>query len=596
MRLWGSVNIPAIFPQQYSLAEFCIPSEHTGKSFTLGSACGMTSASEIPPFRTYKLNKRASQETTFCFDIAAQTWQSFLEIPHQDQPTKLTVSSYNVLFELESIAPIEERYPLLVSSIISEHANAGIITLQEVTDSFLSYLLSSKDIRERYGFVSHGPPTQSDIGPLLSLCNIVILSRYPFTWGPVRFQEKHKEVVIATLRALPGNGQYDVTLPLVVTGVHFTCGLTEAAIASKQLQLTTLRKHLPERYPASPWIIAGDFNFPTFSYTINNARIDKLIAKHSTETLYNMEASLIETGLLDAWTVTRTGIKNGVPEQYDDLYDGEHGVTFNPRTNRLAAITCRTSSNRPQQYDRILLRPHGCLEMESFTLFGLPQERGSIQTTPNDHFGVRATIQIADNNIKKLPSDTKLPARSAVLWKHSNGLIADTESLKLASKNHNMFPSETEIAHHGKAFSIVKEILLVNPNKNEVPTGGISLAVVAVGSYALETWTSASDIDCLCVGTASSKNFFELARKRIAEANDKGAYTLRTVEARTGTMFELLVYGVHVDLQYCPAAQLANRLVLSLLIFAHPDTDCQEFWTLIGLMICSTYQCSVVET
>lgn len=221
-----------------------------------------------------------------------------------------------------------------------------------MTDSFLSYLLSSKDIRERYGFVSHGPPTQSDIGPLPSLCNIVILGRYPFTWGPVRFQEKHKEAVIATLRALPKNGQYDFTLPLVVAGVHFTYGLTEAAIASRQLQLTTLTKHLSESYPASPWIIAGDFNFPTFSYTINNARIDKLIAKHSTETLYNMEASLIETGFLDAWTVTRTGIKNGVSEQYDNLYDGEHGVTFNPRTNRLAAITCRTSSNRPQRYDR----------------------------------------------------------------------------------------------------------------------------------------------------------------------------------------------------------------------------------------------------
>ena len=81
MRLWGSVDIPAISPQQYSLAELWIPSEHTGKSFTLGSACGMTDASEISPFRTYKLNKRASQETTFCFDIAAQTRQSFLETP-----------------------------------------------------------------------------------------------------------------------------------------------------------------------------------------------------------------------------------------------------------------------------------------------------------------------------------------------------------------------------------------------------------------------------------------------------------------------------------------------------------------------------------
>jgi poly(A) polymerase Pap1 len=85
------------------------------------------------------------------------------------------------------------------------------------------------------------------------------------------------------------------------------------------------------------------------------------------------------------------------------------------------------------------------------------------------------------------------------------------------------------------------------------------MVVVPVGSYALGVWTSDSDIDCLCVGTISSKTFFKLARQRLVKAEGRGVRIMRKVEASTGTMLELSVNGVAMDLQYCPAARVVER-------------------------------------
>jgi hypothetical protein len=72
-------------------------------------------------------------------------------------------------------------------------------------------------------------------------------------------------------------------------------------------------------------------------------------------------------------------------------------------------------------------------------------------------------------------------------------------------------------------------------------------------------WTYGSDIDCLCIGTISSKTFFKLALQRLLKAHDQGVRILRNVEANTGTMLELSVSGVAMDLQYCPAANVVER-------------------------------------
>jgi poly(A) polymerase Pap1 len=87
------------------------------------------------------------------------------------------------------------------------------------------------------------------------------------------------------------------------------------------------------------------------------------------------------------------------------------------------------------------------------------------------------------------------------------------------------------------------------------------MVVVPVGSYGLGVWSTSSDIDCLCVGSISAKTFFSLASQKLRKAADLGIRILRRVKANSGTMLELDVRGIKLDLQYCPATKIAERYV-----------------------------------
>src|SRR5207247_1213129 len=88
----------------------------------------------------------------------------------------------------------------------------------------------------------------------------------------------------------------------------------------------------------------------------------------------------------------------------------------------------------------------------------------------------------------------------------------------------------------------------------------------------LGVWTPSSDLDCLYIGHASSRTFFALAAQRLrrAAAAGEAVRTLRRVEARTGTMLELEVEGVRVDLQYCAAPGVAARWPAALGYITNP--------------------------
>jgi poly(A) polymerase Pap1 len=122
-----------------------------------------------------------------------------------------------------------------------------------------------------------------------------------------------------------------------------------------------------------------------------------------------------------------------------------------------------------------------------------------------------------------------------------------------------MFPTDEEVQQRATALSLLKEVILGVPDDIISTTSEVPMIIVPVGSYALGVWTSESDIDCLCIGTISSKTFFKLARQRLNKAHDKGVRVLRKVEASTGTMLELSVNGIYMDLQYCPAASVIER-------------------------------------
>jgi hypothetical protein len=485
---------------------------------------------------------------TYVFDASQDKWEIMTGTPAVQTPKNLTVSSYNVLIDSE-FPPDEDRNPLLVDTILSSAATADILVLQEVSDDFLSHLLSVSDVRNEYPFTSHAPPSQSDVGPLPSLRNIVVLSKWPFDWKLLPFSRKHKSAMIAVFEnLLPGP-------PLVVGGIHLTCGLTDGSVAAKKVQVQVLTNYLTHVYSESPWIIAGDFNLATSTYTIDTALKDNHITSETSATLSAIEDILSSNGLLDTWSTT---FSDATMTSNDDLFPGEEGATFDPRSNILAAGTSSTSSNRPQRYDRVLVRPQETLCTSKFNLFGLPEQISGKQLVASDHSGVRASMRVLEAVTVISPEHRELLAALPVHHQQVPPSMTDAAAVSMLNA-HDMFPTGEQVQQRETAFALLKQIVLGETEDGGSSSPDIPLVMVTVGSYALGAWTSDSDIDCLCIGTISSKTFFKLARQRLQRAENKDVRIMRKVEAGTGTMLELSVNGIAMDLQYCPAARVVER-------------------------------------
>ncbi|KAF2277554.1 uncharacterized protein EI97DRAFT_449642 [Westerdykella ornata] len=548
MRLWGVISLgSAEFIPKPSEFWLSYPNERgpTSRPDSAVAEHGFDGAHALPA------DRRAPSEVAYAYNQG--TWAPCAgEECTINLDRSLTVSSYNVLIDSE-YPPARERDPLLLEAILSDTAAADILVLQEVSDDFLSYILATPEIQRRYPYCSHGSPDQPDTGPLPNLRNIVLLSRMPFTWETVPFQRRHKGALVASFGASE-NGPSD--FHFIVAGVHLTCGLTDGSVAAKKAQLQNLLSFLQQRHSTKPWIIAGDFNITTSTYTIEFALKHRSITQETGSTLRNIETMIAEAELLDTWSVARIEATDDPLPEPDDLYDGEFGATFNPRTNILAAATSGTSNNRPQRYDRILLRGMDKLRISQFNHFGLPGDKSDRSGTPSDHWGIRASLQLLPRTGDCAGNESQpLKHRPIDLQDVSTGLT-DPWDLHAALAARGMIPTEENVEAFKSAFTRLKDVLL-GPTEERMPQ--VPLVIIPVGSYALDVWTSTSDIDCLCVGTMSPKTFFKLARQRIRRAGVSGIRLIRKVEAKTGIMFELTVRGINVDLQYCPGGRLLER-------------------------------------
>ncbi|KAI8939428.1 hypothetical protein NX059_003208 [Plenodomus lindquistii] len=494
--------------------------------------------------------------STYAYDTDSNSW--VISTGSENQITNLcdlTVASYNILIDSE-YPPERDRDPLVVRNILSDAAMADILVLQEVSDDFLSYLLKDVEIQRRYSFTSHGPPDQSDVGPLPSMRNVVILSKWPFQWTSVPFDRRHKGALIAQFQCMSACGPTS----LAVAGVHLSCGLTDGSVVAKQDQLKRLSTHLTQNHSSDCWVVAGDFNIVTSTYTINSALKSRSITQKTAAALASLEMGLNNIGLADAWSIFR--LEDGLGSNIDDsegLHDGELGATFDPRGNILAADSSNTSDNRPQRYDRIFVRSHGSLRVSKFNLFGLPENIDGVQSAASDHYGVRTTVHISSSPETVTRSYTEMIRTMKVEYKSAATALSESASLESALLRNNMIPTEEQMKAREQAFELLKRIILDTTDKQKAVGSVPALNIVAVGSYALGTWTVDSDLDCLCVGPISSKTFFKLARQRLVKAQERGVQILRKVEAKTGTMLELSVNGIVADLQYCPAARIAER-------------------------------------
>ncbi len=557
MKLWGVIDLSA--------------SETTWKphapEYLIGSTLETASDANIDIGEDNDLvaveGKSFSREIqpgqTFCFDAQVGKWFFCTGKEQNDCNTNpMAVSSYNVL--VDSVhPPARDRDLLVIRNILSESAKADILVLQEVSDEFLSSLLVEPEIQQRYTFASHGPPSQAEIGPLPSLRNIVILSRFAFTYNLVPFQRRHKNAVVARFSSIMRSDSSG-TKDLIVAGVHLTCGLTDGSVAAKKIQMQNLTSYLQRVHSTDPWIIAGDFNITTSSYTIDTAAKNKSISRQTVITLASIESMISDAGLTDAWSVARIeGTDASLSNKDDELFDGEQGATFDPTNNILAAATSGTSNHRPQRYDRILFRPHDTLRVVHFNQFGLPVDTDGTQIVASDHSGVRATIKISQDTVGTKANELEASSQPQVELKRAQPFLSDSSGLESALAVHAMFPTDEQTTQRRDAIALLKQVLIGADVGDDPTTMDIPLVLVTVGSYAMGTWTAESDIDCLCIGTISSKTFFRLARQRLMKAESQGVRIMRKVEANTGTMLELNINGVAMDLQYCPAARIVER-------------------------------------
>jgi uncharacterized protein (UPF0248 family)/endonuclease/exonuclease/phosphatase family metal-dependent hydrolase len=474
----------------------------------------------------------------------------------EEERTTLAVASYNVLAEFEWPAS-EARYPLVVNNILAENAAADVLVLQEVTDGFLSHLLGDEQIRDTYPFCSHGPPDQDDIEPLPNYLNIVVLSKAAFDWEYVSFHRKHKGAVVARFKDI-GRFEGDKFLPVVVGAVHLSQGLTDGAVAAKKADIKRIIGYLSDTYPGHPQILAGDFNVTTSAASIDAALRKKAISDLSASHLANLNHLFAEAKLDDAWEAS---LEDGDKPVSDDELESE-GATWDPTANGLAAsMAAGGGSIRPQRYDRILVRGEGLLEVSKFNMFGFPAERGSgSETFASDHWGVRCIMNLGEFGEKaEVPSaeiaSLVVPVHLAEAPEH----LAQAGSVKEALVELGVIPGEDETVKRKAALELLKSVLLDTPATDAGTRQQPVVVMVPVGSYALDVWTSSSDIDVLCIGPFSTSTFFALASQRLRKAAAQGIRILRRVRAQTGTMLELEVHSIKMDLQYCPATSVAER-------------------------------------
>lgn len=550
MRLWGVINVAqpdqAWIPRTPEHWLLQLPQRPVGISTRdsndeeSGSADQTISSHGVQTGQTYHYEPRDDKWSICTVDDG-----------NHEKGEKFSIASYNVLIDSE-YPPTQDRDPHLVQTILSKSASANILVLQEVSDDFLSYMLSDAEVQRRYPFTSHAPPNQPDIGPLSNLRNIVILSSQSFDWKFVPFREKHKGALVARFPQATTLGS-----DLIVAGVHLTAGLTDGSVAAKNDQLQNLTSYLTRHHPEEPWIIAGDFNLATSMHTINSALEDKSTSTQTVAALSTIETTMSELGLVDAWTVAHV---EGTDELFisitDELFEGEEGATFDPRNNLLAATTSGTSKYRPQRYDRVLVRSQKKLRVSSFNHFGLPQDINGAHVVPSDHSGVRATLVIMEAAEIAQAGNVLRPSVKHI---RPSSPLADANKVLVTLSSHHMLPTKEEFQQRQASFALLKQVVSKASERDHTLTPDIPMVIVPVGSYALDVWTSESDVDCLCIGTISSKTFFKLARHRLLKAAGQGVQILRKVEAGTGTMLELTVNGVAMDLQYCPAARVVDR-------------------------------------
>lgn len=540
--------------------------------------------------QSIRLNCRPLTRLPYMFSDEEFKWIQQQKYPAAEQvspsPESLVVANYNVHAEFQ-YPPTRARYPIIIQNLLDARALADALVLEEITDDFLSYICKDKRVREIYPFISNGPPDQTDIGPLPSSINIVVLSKWPFSWNLLSLSGSCKGSVIIQFTNI-GKYKRGAFVPAILSAVHLSSGLTDASIQRGGQELWCLLYYLSKEYPRNPWILAGGFNIPTSVYTIETAVKKNEISPDSRNISTIVEKLFINMGLVDTWA--SACVRYGDLSKYDlrqpdfeKALGGEKGATFDPTANRLAESTTRSDfDKRPQRYDRILVKGEDFI-VTGFNMFG--QRMGASQTDScvdskdddskdddsnvqlsygSDHWGIKCSLKVSkDASVR--PTDSSKTTSAPVKTKQEQ-MFAPQLAAYLSEQS--VFPSDIDIAMRESALCLLKEVIM--QDEDSLARGVPAFMLVPVGSYGLGVWTAASDINCLCIGRISPKTFFALVIQRLRNAAWRGIKILRRVDAHSGTIIGLAIGHIKMDLQYCSAVSITETWPAAL---ALPPTD-----------------------
>jgi endonuclease/exonuclease/phosphatase family metal-dependent hydrolase/2'-5' RNA ligase len=561
MRVWDSIDLYQDTMQSTNKKGLC----EQQRSHPASKEVGLPTTIHQPAqaLRSYGAQRTSSAtpRNTYYFSTKNAIWRPVdpsIPLPTPEQiPSSFRVSSYNVLHDPSITISTDERYPVLLKSILDDCALSDVLILQEVTDDLLSYLLSNNTISSHYPFATHAP-----INPLPSLRNIVVLCRWNFSWEYLSVGHRHKGAAIVQFSnvGMSEGGSWE---PLILVGVHLSSGLSNTGVAARKSQIQALLGHLSEWYPSNPWIIAGDFNITTSPAAIEDAVAMKVISAETANISDNLLPMFDEKGLVDAWIATGD-------DNEEDAYGGDAGATFDPVKNPLAAETVRNAGSKnmqPRRYDRIFVKGGNLFEVTEFNMFGLMEttettdwKQKHLEITPHsasDHYGIRATFStssFASVDTGKLSTIGTQPSTIKLYDAPPN--LSDQSVLNECLINYSAFLSEAQSHHYKDILGLLNTILQSPTSQSTFSPTSIPQPIIIllpVGSYALGACLSNSDLDILALSTFSASLFFDEATQRLQNFKELGVKILRRVDAATGTMLELEIKGVRCDLQYCCA-------------------------------------------
>lgn len=535
------------------------------------------------------------------------------------------VASYNVLGRTDD-------FPILIENILHNNAEADVLVLQETTHSFLSHLLHNKRIQERFAFCTHRPISRSDDDALPSQEVVVVLSRYAFCWEIIPLPQSkfepdhlnehekdhdshydienddaetlldrptvedstrtHSRALLLEFRknedcANPGKRQ----APLALAAFHLTPGWYHESYHARARELDAIKHYI---FSGTPAVLAGGFNMPTSSLTLRYSGFQGDVRQ--------VENGLLSSGYIDAWLVAK--MTSGAEADNDPVppeFQGEQGCTNGAALHGTVSddLGHQKLGGRPQRLDRIMVKPHGSLVVQSFNKFGNPAKAeddapsdisdssgisksyslNSVESQPptsairdtshklretaeqsNLRFGVRAVVQLGRGSSclgNVSVADDSAPSVASHL---GNGLPTHLKghgSVLEALRDAHGIPLLGECQLRVAAFEVLK-IVLCGPfpslASSEPDKHGVDLVIVPVGSYGLGVWTSSSGLDCMCIGSFSLPTFIDLATQRIRQAPHRGIRLIRKRDTYMGTILELdvriLEDHLRVDLTY----------------------------------------------